>query len=44
MGVFARIRVVKDKAAPAGWHTRHSAGQTSSVTHDEALRQLGLAG
>jgi hypothetical protein len=34
----------EDKAALADWRAREAAGQTSYVTHDEALRRLGLAG
>jgi len=33
----------EDQAALADWRARE-AGQTSYVTHDEALRRLGLAG
>jgi hypothetical protein len=32
------------KAAQADWRAREAAGQTPHVTHDEALRRLGLAG
>jgi hypothetical protein len=34
----------EDKTALADWRAREAAGQTSYVTHDEALRRLGLAG
>ena len=34
----------EDQAALADWRAREAVGQTSSVTHDEALRRLGLAG
>jgi hypothetical protein len=34
----------EDQAALADWRAREAAGQTSYVTHDEALRRLGLAG
>ena len=34
----------EDKSALADWRAREAAGQTSYLTHDEALRRLGLAG
>jgi hypothetical protein len=34
----------EDQAALADWRAREATGQTSYVTHDEALRRLGLAG
>ena len=33
----------EDRAALADWRVREAAGQTSYVTHDEAVRRLGLA-
>ena len=33
----------EDEAALADWRAREAAGQTSYVTHDEAVRRLGLA-
>ena len=33
----------EDQAALADWRAREATGQTSYVTHDEALRRLGLA-
>jgi hypothetical protein len=53
---FLRLRALKqaasqqeledaeDKAALADWRAQEADGQTSYVTHDEALRRLGLAG
>ena len=34
----------EDKSALADWRAREAAGQTSYLTHDEALRRPGLAG
>jgi hypothetical protein len=56
MSVFLRLRALEqaasyqeledaeDKAAQADWRAREAAERTSFVTHDEALRRLGLAG
>jgi|SRR5580693_1191068 hypothetical protein len=53
---FLRLRALEQAASPqeledaedevalADWRVREAAGQTSYVTHDEALRRLGLAG
>jgi hypothetical protein len=38
------LEAAEDQAALADWRAREAAGQTSYVTHDEALRRLGLAG
>lgn len=56
VSVFLRLRALEQaasqqeledaevKAAQADWRAREAAGQTPHVTHDEALRRLGLAG
>ncbi len=43
-GSAQELEDAEDKAALADWHARETAGQTSCVPHDEALRRLGLAG